>query len=90
MPNTDKGQSPTGAGQLAARNAAGEAPSSKMPGFGAVQQQIDGLRQTLHGLMAEAGYADGEIISAAATLDTQLEDFSRRLTDKKQPSLRTF
>lgn len=90
MPETDKSQTPAVPGQIIAQHTAGGAPASQMPGFGQVQQQITSLRQTLHGLMSEAQYADGETLTAAATLDAQLEDFSRRLADKKQPSLRTF
>ena len=90
MPTTDKSQSPAVPGLIVGQTTSAQNPPSQMPGFGEVQQQIAGLRQTLQGLMGEAQYADGETVSAAATLDAQLEDFSRRLADKKQPGMRTF
>lgn len=87
MQNTDQSQRP---GLIVGQNPVGSVSRSKMPGFQNVQQQINELRQTLHTLMVDTQYADGEIVATAATLDAELEDFSRRLADKKQPGLRTF
>lgn len=82
------------AGQAAqsaqATAAQGQTMISPMPGLQQVQQQVAGLRQTLQQLMADKQYADGEILTASATLDAQLEDYYRTLTDKKQPGMRTF
>jgi hypothetical protein len=64
--------------------------AAQMPGFSRVRQQVAGIRQTLHTLMADTQYADGEIITASAALDAQLEDYERTLSDKKQPGMRTF
>ncbi len=64
--------------------------TSQMPGLQQVQQQVASLRQALQGRMHDKQYADGEIMTASATLDAQLEDYYRTLSDKKQPSMRTF
>lgn len=61
-----------------------------IPGVQRVHQQVEELRQTLQDLMMNKQYADGEIISASADLDLQLQSYSRMLNDKKQPSMRTF
>lgn len=66
------------------------AATGSMQGLHQVQQQVAALRQTLQGLMHDKQYADGEILTATATLDVQLEDYYRTLSDKKQPSMRTF
>jgi hypothetical protein len=55
-----------------------------------VQSQVADLRRTLQALMMDEQYADGEIITASAALDAQLEDYYRTLADKKQPGMRTF
>lgn len=68
----------------------GQAPTSQMAGFQQVQQQVATLRQTLQDLMMNEQYVDGEIMTASAALDIQLEDYYRTLSDKKQPSLKTF
>lgn len=62
----------------------------QMPGVQRVHQQVEELRQTLQDLMMNKQYADGEIVSASADLDLQLQNYSRMLNDKKQPSMRTF
>lgn len=64
--------------------------AGQMAGVQQVQQQVDSLRRTLQDLMMNKQYADGEIITASAALDAQLQDYSRTLSDKKQPGLRTF
>ncbi len=64
--------------------------AAQMPGLQQVQQQVAALRQTLQTLMMEKQYADGEIVTASAVLDAQLEDYHRTLSDKKQPGMRTF
>jgi hypothetical protein len=68
----------------------GQNNGTQMPGFQQVQQQVVALRQTLQTLMMEKQYADGEIVTASAALDAQLEDYYRTLSDKKQPGMRTF
>jgi len=67
-----------------------QAPTSQMPGFQQVQQQVATLRQTLQDLMMNEQYVDGEIMTASAALDIQLEDYYRTLSDKKQPSMKSF
>ncbi len=67
-----------------------QSSAAQMPGLARVRQQVADLRQTLHTLMADAQYADGEIVTASAALDAQLEDYDRTLSDKKQPGMRTF
>ena len=64
--------------------------AAQMPGLQQVQRQVADLRQTLQSLMMDEQYADGEIITASAALDAQLEDYYRTLSDKKQPGMRTF
>ncbi|MDR7865951.1 MAG: hypothetical protein RIN56_03980 [Sporomusaceae bacterium] len=64
--------------------------AAQMPGLQQVRQQVAALRQTLQTLMMEKQYADGEIVTASAALDAQLEDYDRTLSDKKQPGMRTF
>lgn len=64
--------------------------AGQMPGVQRVHQQVEELRQTLQDLMMNKQYADGEIVSASADLDLQLQSYARMLNDKKQPSLRTF
>lgn len=68
----------------------GQAPTSQMAGFQQVQQQVATLRQTLQDLMMNEQYVDGEIMTASAALDIQLEDYYRTLSDKKQPSMKSF
>ncbi len=64
--------------------------AAQMPGLRQVQSQVADLRRTLQALMMDEQYADGEIITASAALDAQLEDYYRTLADKKQPGMRTF
>lgn len=68
----------------------GQTPTSQMAGFQQVQQQVATLRQTLQDLMMNEQYVDGEIMTASAALDIQLEDYYRTLSDKKQPSMKSF
>lgn len=70
--------------------AQGQNTGAQMPGLQQVQQQVTALRQTLQTIMMEKQYADGEIVTASAALDAQLEDYDRTLSDKKQPGMRTF
>ncbi len=77
-------------GRTVTAQAAGQNTGTPMPGLQQVQQQVAALRQTLQALMADKQSADGEIITATAVLDTQLEDYTRTLSAKKQPALRTF
>lgn len=67
-----------------------EAVPAGMPGLQQVQRQVTALRQSLQDLMLNRQYADGEIMTASAALDAQLEDYYRTLTDKKQPGMRTY
>jgi hypothetical protein len=97
MPSSDNATTTTAAAQPTNLVTPGQAASgqnqsgaAQMPGLARVRQQVAGLRQTLHTLMADAQYADGEIVTASATLDAQLEDYDRTLSDKKQPGMRTF
>lgn len=55
-----------------------------------VTQQVAVLRQQLRDLMQNKSYADAEIISASATLDIQLQEFSTMLREKRQTSMRSF
>lgn len=92
-PNTQGMQGQAGVGQVAAgqvQDLQAQGATSQMPGLQQVQQQVASLRETLQELMHDKQYADGEIMTASATLDAQLEDYYRRLSDKKQPSMRTF
>lgn len=77
------------AGQTAPGEVLPSGTAPKMPGLGQVQRQVAELRQTLQSLMLDKQYADGEIITASAALDAQLEDYFHTITDK-QPGLRTF
>lgn len=55
-----------------------------------VTQQVEALRQKLHDLMQNKNYADAEIITASATLDTQLEEYAQMLQEKRMPTIRSF
>lgn len=68
----------------------GQASTSQMAGFQQVKQQVATLRQTLQDLMMNEQYVDGEIMTASAALDIQLEDYYRTLSDQREPSMRSF
>lgn len=78
------------AGQAGSGQAQAGQTTAQMPGLQQVQRQVAELRQTLQTLMMDKQYADGEIITASAAIDAQLEDYYRTLSDKKMPSMRTF
>lgn len=61
-----------------------------MPGLARTLTQVEQLRETLQELMMDEQYADGEILTASAGLDQELQNYERVLSDKKQPSMRTF
>ena len=90
MQNSSIQGTPAMASQAMNNQAMNQTMASQMPGVQKVQQQVSELRQTLQDLMMNKQYADGEIITASAALDAQLQDYSRTLSDKKQPSMRTF
>ncbi len=68
----------------------GQASASQLEGFQQVKQQVATLRQTLQDLMMNEQYVDGEIMTASAALDIQLEDYYRTLSDQREPSMRSF
>lgn len=55
-----------------------------------VTQQVEALRRVIHSLMGDKSYADTEIINASAVLDTQLEEYSNRLREKRMPTMKSF
>ncbi len=89
MENTSTTSMPSLAGTVGQSGQIQPGVAAKTQDLGQVQRQVADLRRTLQALMMDDQYADGEIITASAALDAELEDYYHTITEK-QPGLKTF